>query len=108
MQENKYPIGGYAPGNYFCHCVTCKNQFQGDKRAVQCESCALEQKKRFDALSPEEQEKMMQDTIKTVAEFFEQLRRNKESHANADYTNLTHDESNYIRDKDGNIIAQKR
>lgn len=39
--ENKYPIGGYAPGNYTCNCVTCKTQFTGDKRAVQCEPCAI-------------------------------------------------------------------
>ena len=39
--ESKYPIGGYAPGNYMCNCTTCKTQFQGDKRAVQCEPCAV-------------------------------------------------------------------
>ena len=36
-----YPIGGYAPGNYMCMCTTCKQQFKGDKRAVQCEPCAI-------------------------------------------------------------------
>jgi hypothetical protein len=41
-EEPKYPIGGYAPGNYMCNCVTCKSTFQGDKRAVQCETCAIE------------------------------------------------------------------
>ena len=41
-EEPKYPIGGYAPGNYMCNCSTCKTQFQGDKRAVQCEPCAIE------------------------------------------------------------------
>ena len=25
-----------------CKCVTCKEQFHGDKRAVQCEPCAIE------------------------------------------------------------------
>jgi len=39
--KSKYPIGGYAPGNYMCNCSTCKTQFQGDKRAVQCEPCAV-------------------------------------------------------------------
>ncbi len=39
--KSKYPIGGYAPGNYMCNCTTCKTQFQGDKRAVQCEPCAV-------------------------------------------------------------------
>ena len=41
QKEPKYPIGGYAPGYYGCTCVTCKTQFQGDKRAVQCEPCAI-------------------------------------------------------------------
>lgn len=41
--ENKYPIGGYAPGNYTCKCVTCEETFQGDKRAVQCEPCAVKE-----------------------------------------------------------------
>lgn len=40
-EELKYPIGGYAPGNYICNCSICKKQFQGDKRAVQCEPCAV-------------------------------------------------------------------
>lgn len=39
---NKYPIGGFAPGFYNCNCVSCKKQFVGDKRAVQCELCAIE------------------------------------------------------------------
>lgn len=41
-KKPKYPIGGYADGNYMCNCVTCKKQFIGDKRAVQCEPCAIE------------------------------------------------------------------
>lgn len=44
--DKKYPICGYAPGNYACICVTCKEQFIGDKRAVQCEKCAI--KNRLD------------------------------------------------------------
>ena len=43
MNDLKYPIGGFAPGSYLCNCVTCNSQFQGDKRAVQCELCALRQ-----------------------------------------------------------------
>lgn len=54
--EKKYPIGGYAPGNYQCKCTTCERSFFGDKRAVQCEACAVVAKERFDALSPTEQE----------------------------------------------------
>jgi hypothetical protein len=41
-EPKQYPIGGYAPGFYRCTCVTCEQSFMGDKRAVQCESCAIE------------------------------------------------------------------
>jgi hypothetical protein len=41
-EEPKYPIGGYAPGNYTCKCINCNKKFIGDKRAVQCEPCAIE------------------------------------------------------------------
>jgi len=44
-EAEKYPIGGYAPGNYMCNCSICKIQFQGDKRAVQCEPCAIKMTK---------------------------------------------------------------
>jgi hypothetical protein len=40
-EPKQYPIGGYAPGNYTCTCVSCKTMFRGDKRAVQCEPCAI-------------------------------------------------------------------
>jgi hypothetical protein len=40
-EPKQYPNGGYAPGNYMCNCSTCKTKFQGDKRAVQCETCAI-------------------------------------------------------------------
>jgi hypothetical protein len=40
-EPKQYPIGGYAPGYYSCKCVTCQEVFQGDKRAVQCEPCAI-------------------------------------------------------------------
>lgn len=35
-----WPLVGYAPGHYMCHCVTCDKQFEGDKRAVMCLECA--------------------------------------------------------------------
>ena len=41
VEKKKYPIGGYAPGNYSCLCYNCKKEFIGDKLAVQCEICAL-------------------------------------------------------------------
>ncbi len=55
QQENKYPIGGYAPGNYYCTCSICGIKFQGDKRAVQCESCAVESLREI--LKPYEQQR---------------------------------------------------
>lgn len=42
LEPKKYPIGGFAPGSYWGNCVTCKEKFMGDKRAVQCEPCAIE------------------------------------------------------------------
>jgi hypothetical protein len=40
-EPKQYPIGGYTPGFYSCTCVTCKEKFQGHKRAYQCEPCAI-------------------------------------------------------------------
>ena len=42
IEKTKYPIGGFAPGNHIFRCITCKYAFFGDKRAVQCEACAIE------------------------------------------------------------------
>lgn len=44
MENNQQPntIGGFAPGNYLHkECKTCKKEFIGHKRAVQCEPCAI-------------------------------------------------------------------
>jgi hypothetical protein len=41
MKKHKYPIGGFAPGNYMYRCVTCTKYFRGDKIADQCEPCAI-------------------------------------------------------------------
>lgn len=38
---SKYPINGFAPGGYTCTCRDCGKNFIGDKRAWQCEPCAL-------------------------------------------------------------------
>jgi hypothetical protein len=35
-----WPLGGYAPGHYICECISCGNEFEGDKRAYQCLDCA--------------------------------------------------------------------
>jgi hypothetical protein len=37
----KYPIGGFDPGHYISKCVSCKQDFMGDKYARQCEPCAI-------------------------------------------------------------------
>ena len=37
---NKPQRGGWAPGNYICHCSQCDQDFIGDKRAVVCADCA--------------------------------------------------------------------
>ena len=42
MEETKYPVGGFTPGYYMNTCVTCKQEFKGDKRSTQCEPCAIE------------------------------------------------------------------
>ena len=47
MEDRKYPVGGFAPGNYTCKCVSCKENFMGDKRAVQCEDCAEKENKPY-------------------------------------------------------------
>lgn len=68
--EKKYPIGGYAPGSYHCRCATCGGRFIGDKRAYQCEPCALDDKAKFDALSPAEQEELMKRNAEAINEAF--------------------------------------
>jgi hypothetical protein len=52
-EKKVYPIGGFAHGNYNCTCVTCKKTFQGDKRAVQCEPCAIEMVSKKEESKPE-------------------------------------------------------
>lgn len=38
-ENNRYPIGGFAPGNYINGCLSCGSDFVGDKLARQCELC---------------------------------------------------------------------
>ena len=68
MSNKKQPIGGYAPGNYQRHCVTCGGGFIGDKRAVQCEPCAIADRDKFDALTPEEQKGIMESNAERIKE----------------------------------------
>ena len=35
-------IGGYAAGSYMNRCCSCGREFMGDKRAIQCISCACD------------------------------------------------------------------
>lgn len=56
-----FPLSGYAPGNYMNICCDCKEQFEGDKRAIQCLPCAAESVNRVieslhDRLTKREQE----------------------------------------------------
>jgi hypothetical protein len=48
MKVKTWPLGGYAPGNYYCKCCFCGNDFTGDKRSAQCLECAI--KMTVDAL----------------------------------------------------------
>jgi len=40
--ERIWPVGGYAPGNYWCQCSQCGGNFQGDKRAFECHDCVIQ------------------------------------------------------------------
>lgn len=69
MSEDKqYPIGGYAPGSYYNKCVSCNQQFQGDKRAWQCEPCAIKDDEHFKSLPEDEQRAIMQRNAKAFLE----------------------------------------
>lgn len=72
-ESKQYPIGGYAPGNYMCNCSTCKKQFIGDKRAVQCEPCAIEMTKKetFEEYLQRLKDRRTEDNYKYTDEDFE-------------------------------------
>ncbi len=70
MEDKKYPIGGFAPENYHCRCGSCERSFLGDKRAYQCESCAIASRKKFDSLSLEEQVELMKRNSDAIHEAF--------------------------------------
>jgi transcription initiation factor TFIIIB Brf1 subunit/transcription initiation factor TFIIB len=83
MTDQQYPIGGFAPGNYFSKCRTCGNQFQGDKRSFQCEPCAIKDKEFYDGLTPEQKERFDKSHDEIVKLFFENLtlKEEKKKHA---------------------------
>jgi hypothetical protein len=102
-------IGGYIPGTQTCECCTCNKLFEGAEDAVQCADCS----KRFDGywkvLTREEKDKIIKEVSKTFfKEVYAFTLRKYNPRPESDYTNLTHHESNFKRDSDGNIIAQKR
>jgi len=78
MTDQQYPIGGFAPGDYFGKCRTCGNQFQGDKRSFQCEPCALKDKQFYDGLSPEQKDRFDKSHNEIVKLFFENLNLKEE------------------------------
>lgn len=43
---NPWPIGGYAPGKYYCYCSHCGRKHIADKRASSCVDCAVDLLKR--------------------------------------------------------------
>lgn len=53
MKEKEYPIGGFAPGNYWNKCRSCNVRFMGDKRANQCEPCAEKEQRELEEMSKE-------------------------------------------------------
>jgi hypothetical protein len=71
MSDKQYPIGGYAPGNYSCKCCVCGAKFIGDKRAVECEPCAMKDKEAFDKLSPEAQVELINRNAEAARQLFE-------------------------------------
>ena len=92
-EQPKYPIGGYAPGNYMCNCSTCKTQFQGDKRAVQCEPCAIKmiQKQNvIDMMKGDEELGLYKET------FEDYLQRLKDRRTEDDYKYTDEDFKNHI------------
>jgi hypothetical protein len=38
--RKSWPLCGYAPGHYMGRCFHCGNEFEGDKRALECLECA--------------------------------------------------------------------
>lgn len=74
-EEKKYPVGGYAPGNYWNKCGTCNVQFVGDKRSFQCEPCGTKSQAEWDALTPEQQEERVQRNIEIYREFEKQQKQ---------------------------------
>lgn len=48
-----FRLFNFATGSYNCKCIYCKNSFIGDKRAMQCLSCAIKQAKSYSMVNQE-------------------------------------------------------
>lgn len=57
-------------GNYYNLCCSCKEMFIGYKRRVVCKKCVTEDKIKFDALTPEQQEEQKLKNIEAIKIFF--------------------------------------
>lgn len=110
VETEKYPICGYAPGSYWCECVTCKKKFMGDKRAAQCEPCALEMVKMVKLFKKE--------TVVEAAERYENSFKESIGTESADFQagakwqleNMPihiYAENTYVHIEDGTIIVEK-
>jgi len=42
IDQNNFRLGSFATGDYLHKCIHCKEEFMGDKRAVTCLKCSLE------------------------------------------------------------------
>jgi hypothetical protein len=51
----KWPVGGYAPGNYACKCHYCEKTFFGDKRAIECADCVIQKRMMYKTADPDPQ-----------------------------------------------------
>lgn len=78
MTTKQYPIGGYAPGNYYNHCSTCGKEFQGDKMAVQCEPCAVKGKTKFDAMTDDEKSLHIEKAVEAMNKLFNNKQKDNE------------------------------
>lgn len=72
--QKKYPIGGYAPGNYWNKCGTCNVEFTGDKRAYQCEPCGTKSQAKYDTLTDEEKEEQIKRNVEVYNQFIKIVR----------------------------------
>ena len=81
IQDNNepvYPIGGYAPGEYFCICSTCNEKYIGARRSFQCLACGTKSKAEWDALTPGQQEERLKRNVEIYNEFIKTYSSNEQ------------------------------